>query len=195
MQGLLNVSTSRENAYALYAKIMQYEAGGGLSPRAAILAENALGHISQWFVLKNSPYVRPFMVALTARALIKYWEINPDPRIISALKLAADSLWAYWLPAQGSFKYTSVDTGAFPTTAPDYNTGGTEPAPDLNLLIAPLYGFLYHVTGDMSYLDRGDQIFLGGVNNAFMNGIKQFNQSYFWSFEYVSYRKDAPLAQ
>jgi hypothetical protein len=63
-------------------------------------------------------------------------------------------------------------------------------APDLNLLIAPAYAWLYSRTGDTTYRDRGDQIFAGGVKGAWLDGSKVFNQNYMWSFDYVKWRSE-----
>jgi hypothetical protein len=98
-----------------------------------------------------------------------------------------------WLPGSRSFKYTNVNTANFPSSHPAYNTGGTEPAPDLNLLIAPVFGWLYHQTGETKYLTRGDEIFAGGVAQAYLSNGKQFNQNYRRSFEYLRLRSLPPL--
>ena len=73
------------------------------------------------------------------------------------------------------------------------DTGGMEAAPDLNLLIAPVYAWLYHQTGNTVYRDRADQIFAGGVAGAFLSQGKQFDQNYRLSFEYLRWRNSAPL--
>jgi hypothetical protein len=193
---LIPFLASRENAYALYAKLIQFEASGTWNPRIETLVNNALGHVDQWFVTRSATFIRPFMAALTARSLIKYWNITNDPRVIPAIKIIADNLWSEcWLPGNVAFSYTNVDTALFAPTASGYNSGGREATPDLNLLIAPLYGFLYHVTGDRLYVERGDQIFSGGVRGAWLTNAKQFNQSYFWSFDYVSWRSEAPMSR
>ena len=61
-------------------------------------------------------------------------------------------------------------------------------APDLNMLIAPAFAWLYKETGDAKYRDRGDQIFGGGVQHAWLDNGKQFNQNYRWSFDYIRLR-------
>jgi hypothetical protein len=70
----------------------------------------------------------------------------------------------------------------------DLNQSPRQPAPDLNLLIAPLYAWLWKQTGNPSYRDRGDQLWQGGVEGAYLDGGKQFNQNYWWSFDYVAWR-------
>jgi hypothetical protein len=47
---------------------------------------------------------------------------------------------------------------------------------------------MYQQTGDDTYRDRGDQVFAGGVRGAWLDGPKQFNQNYMWSFDYVKWR-------
>jgi hypothetical protein len=62
-------------------------------------------------------------------------------------------------------------------------------APDLNMLIAPAYAWVYKQTGSETARIQGDAIFAGGVRNACLNcGGKQFNQSYIYSFDYVRWR-------
>lgn len=170
---------SRENAYILALYLKQEEAGQPLNPRAATLVNNALGHIDQWFVSKTAPWVRPFMVALTAQALIEYRQLHRDDRILPALILAAETMRAeLWLPQYESFKYTDRVT----------DTGGMEPAVDLNNLIAPMYWYLGLVTGEAKYRIWGDEIFVGGRTAWISANQKQFNQNYRWIFDGLRWR-------
>ena len=65
---------------------------------------------------------------------------------------------------------------------------------EVDLLIAPAYAWIYHLTGDPVYQVRGDKAFAGGVKGAWLDGGKMFTQSYRWSFDYVKWRT-APTAQ
>jgi hypothetical protein len=176
----IHTASSREVAYALNALVTAKDLGDTtLSSKIQLAADMAIGHLDQWFVSKNAPFVRPFMVALTSEALIKYFEKSGDPRVPPLIKIAADTMWnTMWLPGNKSFQYTDRVAGG----------GGTEPAPDLNLLIAPMYGWLYQQTGDVKYRDQGDQIFSGGVIGAYLGRGKQWTQNYRWSFDYVKWR-------
>ena len=88
-------------------------------------------------------------------------------------------MWEHlWVSSAGAFKYTD--------RIMPY--GGVDPAPDLNLLIAPLYGWLYKMTGEETYRQHGDVIFAGGVQGAYFNDPKHFNQNYRWSFDYLRWR-------
>ncbi len=90
-------------------------------------------------------------------------------------------------------------------TANNWNdTGGTgystlryesilkaKPTPVLNLLIAPLYAWVYKQTGEADYIEIGDKLWEAGValTNVGWN-TKIFNQNYRWSFKYIEWRKE-----
>jgi PKD repeat protein len=171
---------SREVAYSAMAMINAESMGAAHRPRLEQFVDQMLGHIHQWFVEQSSSNWGPFMFGLTAEALIKYYtEISPDPRIPVALELGANAIWSQaWLPSESAFWYRL-----------DEQT----PAADLNLLIAPVYGWLYRETGNTIYRERGDQIFNGGVERAWLVGAKQFNQNYRWSMKYLEWRNEGDL--
>jgi hypothetical protein len=170
---------SRETAYVINAYLAAQDAGDAPDPFLPTAVNYALGHIDQWFVSKTCADTMPFMVGLTMEALIGYYEHTGDTRIPPKIRLAADELWrSAWLPAGTAFYYESAgDNGA---------------APDLNLLIAPAYAWLWQKTGLAKYLDRGDQIFSGGVLYATLSSGKQFTQNYRSSFDYVRWRSAVP---
>jgi hypothetical protein len=173
-------ASSREVAYAIMSYIDAEKLGAPRRQRLAALVDQALGHLQQWFVQKSSSNWAPFMVGLTAEALISYHtHIRKDPRIVPALERATDAMWKEaWLPKSEAFFYRAD------------NPRGA--APDLNLLVAPIFAWLYLETGKPIYRDRGDQVFAGGVRHANIDASqKHFNQSYRWSFDYVKWRREA----
>ena len=195
----------REVAYAIRAYLNAEKLGQPRRARLAVLINQAFGYVNQWFISKSyrceptvcsptSPpaeaagqyYVQPFMAGLTMEALIMYYDATPNAperaRTLSAIKTSADWLWANaWVAHDQAFWYENwaPDASQLPTRSG---------APDLNLLIAPAYAWLYHVTGDGRYRDQGDQIFAGGVTKAFLDNPKQFDQNYISSFDYVKWR-------
>ena len=176
-----SVDSSREVAYAIVNYLNAEAIGLPRRARLADMVNQSLGHIDQWFIARTAPYMRPFMVALTCKALIQYYEVTLDPRIPPAVKTAIDGVWSQtWLPDQLTFQYTNVVT----------STGGLDPSPDLNLLIAPVYAWWYLQSGETTYRDKADLIFEGGVRygSPSLYYAKQFNQNYFWSFDYLRYR-------
>lgn len=181
----VDAAYSREVAYAIMSYLNAEIVGQPRKARLVSLVNQALGHFDQWFVYKNAEYVRPFMFALSSQALITYYsQVAAEPRILAAIKNGADWIWHNtWLESATAFKYTDRN----------HSTGGTEAAPDLNLLIAPVYAWLWHQTGEVFYRDCADRIFAGGVKNAYLVNAKQFNQNYRWSFDFVKWRSAAPL--
>lgn len=178
---------SRETAYLIHAYLTAMEIGEVKHPNLDLSVNYAIGHIEQWAVSKTATYVKPWMIGLTLEALIRYYEATGDARIPPLVQRAVDFLWeesGTWVPAVKAFKYISVDV---PGDDPP------DPAPDVNLLVAPAFAWLYHRTGDSKYQIAGDQIFEGAVDGAWLYGGKQFTQNYRWSFEYVRLRSMAPL--
>jgi len=167
----------RETGYAIMSYLDTEDLGQPRRTRLSLLVNHALGHLSAFF--DQGKTFRPFMVGIELQALIQYHDKTGDSRIIPAVIKAADGLWSKaWRPAQEAFLY---DTNDQSTTAPD-----------LNLIVAPAYAWLYHKTGQIRFRDRGDAIFAGGVRRSWLENIKQFNQSYWRSFEYVRLRKLPP---
>lgn len=179
-----DASMSREVAYAIMAYLNAEHVGQQRKGRLGLLVSQALAHLDQWFVSQSAEYVRPFMFALTSQALIAFDTEVGSPRILPAIKHGADWIWNNtWIDSQAAFKYTDRN----------HSSGGTEAAPDLNLLIAPVYAWLWHRTGETVYRDRADKIFVGGVRNAYLVNGKQYNQNYRWSFDYIRWRSSAPI--
>src|SRR5262249_10258097 len=120
----------RETAYALETYLAAMEIGEPANPRLSLYADVLLGDLDQMFVTQTFNDVRPFMAGLAAEALIKYEQVTGDLRVLPALKTTADWLWNHaWMPANQAFYYETPGTVG--------NPGPAQPAPDLNLLIAP----------------------------------------------------------
>jgi hypothetical protein len=167
-------------AYAILAYLQAERVGEARRDRLLQLVEQAYDHLDQWIGRGDAAYVRPFMAALTSQALIEWHQASGDGRVVPALVQAWDELWdRTWTSGHGAFMYTDRNV----------ESGGTEPAPDLNLLIAPVFSWLYLQTGEPRFLERGDAIFRSGVANGFLDNPKQFNQSYRWSFDFLRWRQ------
>src|SRR5713226_9596128 len=161
---------SREVAYAIISYINAEKVGASPRARLPLLVSQALGHIDQWFISKTyrcgtdptlpqqgitgcdppaatgQYYIQPFMVGLTSAALIMYYDKTGDPRVLPAVRTAMDWLWANaWAAADQAFWYDNwVPNPSIPLPP--------QPgAPDLNLLIAPAFAWLFHQTGDTKY--------------------------------------------
>jgi hypothetical protein len=172
---------SREVAYSIMSYLNAETVGQPHRARLDDLVTQAVGHLDQWFVSKTAPYLQPFMAGLTMEALIQYnTAVGGDPRILPAIQSAVDSLWSHnWLSDNQSFQYVDRELVV---------DGGPTPAPDLNMLIAPAYAWMYHQTGNPMYQQEADAIFKGGVEDAYLQGAKQFNQNYLFAFDFLTWR-------
>src|SRR5262249_49274141 len=120
--GMISAASSREVAYHLMAYLLARATGEPPSAVGDAYLDLAFGHIDQWVVSKNfrwpsgvdpsaavgQYYIQPFMVGLTAEALIQHYEtqIPQDVRIPAAIKLAMDWLWANaWVATDQGFWY------------------------------------------------------------------------------------------
>ncbi len=114
---------SREVSYGLSA-MLNAEVVGWSDPQLKKLwLDLLLGDFDQWFVTKNADYVQPFMVALAAESLIKYYDKTQDPIVLEVLSNAFETLWnTEWDVASQAFLYENAE----------HQPG---PAADLNLLI------------------------------------------------------------
>jgi len=170
---------SRETAYALMTHLANAKLGTINTARIAQLAGFALGHIDQW--ANNQTFVKPFMAALTAEALIEYHARYDDSRVLPALEKLADYVWdKTWRQSAEAFLYI------------DRSISGEDPsipAPDLNLLISPMFSWLWYQTGQVRFKDRHDAIWNGGVKRAWLAGAKVFNQSMRWSIQGLKWRQ------
>lgn len=183
--------TWREAAYSLRIFMLTEKLGKPHYEMLDTLLEVCLGHCDQWFVSRPEyRNWRPFMAGVTMEALIQYYEIyKQDSRIFHAVKNGIDYLWDNaWLEKDSAFKFNIArfvtDCGA--------TIADTIPAPDLNMLIGPSFGWMYKMTGDPKYIERGDKIFAGSVKGAWLTGSKQFNQSYRSAFDYLKWRDQIP---
>lgn len=175
---MVRIDGSREVAYNIESKLLAESVGYNDRAEVQRLVGLAMGHYDQWFISRTAEYVRPFMAALTAEALILWHEKTQDPKVLPLLKTGADWMWDHmWVSGIDTFKYTDKKMPH----------GGEDPTPDLNLLVVPLYGWLYKMTGDDKYRERGDKIFAAGVLGGYLNDPKHFNQNYRWSFDYVKW--------
>lgn len=128
-----------------------------------------------------------FMAGLLNEALIRYYTwFEPDRRIPGSVRKALDYLWTQWRADDQAFAYYSGE-------CPGH--GGRGAAADLSMLIVNGFGWYYHLTGDRTYLLRGDRVFAGAVGKAYLSGSKQFNQQYASSYQYLALRRRAPVPE
>ncbi len=220
---------SREIAYLISAHINAEKFGLPRQEEAlALYVTMAMNHLDEWitetYESPDSHRLSPFMVGLTAEALIEFyeWEIEndrnpsdlfahpsvthtPTRTITQALQQIAYNMRYTATVESGDNAGKKMWVDDIGGSRPNWNdTGGTgystlryesinkgAPAPVLNLLIAPLYAWVYKQTGEADYIEIGDKLWEAGValTNVGWN-TKIFNQNYRWSFKYVEWRKE-----
>ncbi len=166
----------------------------------------------------GSGRVAPFMVGLTTHALIEFYEWETEngrdpntywhktfPLAYHDKPLQSRSVrWDTILEAiEDTLTYlhdeatmqSHPDRRLFVTDEDGYGAfryediGDSNPAPDLNMLIAPSYAWLYFKTGNEKYRGIADKLFGSAVQNAYLKRGKIFNQNYRRAFEYLQWRQ------
>ncbi|MCF6351828.1 MAG: T9SS type A sorting domain-containing protein [Cyclobacteriaceae bacterium] len=218
---------SREIAYMISAHINAEKIGHPRQEEAlALYVTMAMNHLDEWitetYASPDSHRLAPFMVGLTAEALIEYyeWEIEnernpsdifthpsvtyiPTRTITQALQEIAHHMRytatvesgvnagkPMWVEDVGGTNYPFNDEGGTGYAALRYESiNNARPSPTLSLLIAPLYAWVFKQTGEIDYINIGDQLWEGGVALADISwNTKIYNQNYRWSFDYVRWR-------
>ena len=200
-------SASREIAYMIDTHAMAERAGLPRRKKAlAAYVDRALRHVDIWTTgnyITDDPdwqFCQSFMAGLTASALIGYYRLtvetgDADRRVPAAIRALGNWLiantWVEDHEPPGTAGNAPRTYGAFRYVVPATpGVGDSEPAPDINLLVAPLFGWLYRETGDVTYRTVGDKAFIGGVAFAYLVPDKAFNQNYRASFQYLQWRAD-----
>jgi hypothetical protein len=191
--------STREGCYMLGTKRADYDAGGGTTlAQVKQMAAYCLGNVDQ--AVNSGGFEECFIDGLAAKALIDYYNDpltgNGDIRVPPAMQALADHLWTEWLPYDGNggmFFYMKSIYGQFGSiemNKTDTSTGSG--LTSLNLIIAPLYAWVYKMTGIQKYQLEGDQVWATGVNLPPSDLLavtgKNFSQTYRWSFDYVKWR-------
>lgn len=171
----------RENAYRILAELDARAVGYVSRSILDSWIAQALDHMDQWTVAKTSSYVRPFMVSLVVKALIRVYEEYPAYSRASEIPTAVANAYEYlytgcaggtcfgslWLPYDAAnsnsqaFRYTDRVT-------PQNDCVTTEACdsagqPDLTGLILPPLGWLFKVTSDYKWLTRGNDALAGCI--------------------------------
>ncbi len=145
--------------------------------------------------------IHPFTLGLVMEALINYYELDraeghvPDARIPLEIRKVLD----WWQATQHiatthALAYQVYDLPMDPTLVSGTLYGATE----LNDLVAPAYAWYWSKTGNSTYRVAGDDLFNHVFDSAGSAGtlvgggwtysVKEFNQVYKWSFDFVRWR-------
>jgi hypothetical protein len=203
------VSSARSGAYMLDDRLAAEIAGAPRNPFVPRDVDVLLGFLDQTYNLNLSNpnqqgyCAHPFSIGLVMEALINYYELDvaegntPDARIPLEIKKVLD-WWnaTQYIPSTHTLAYQAYDVPVDPTLV----GGALYSATELNDLVSPAYAWYWSKTGDNTYLTRGDDLFnhvfdsamlynpSGFLGNGWTYSVKEFNQIYEWSFDYVRWR-------
>ena len=177
-------------------------------------------HLYEWrtgsyrgYYERGQPRFAPFMFGFTAHALIEFveWERENgrDPMAAwpqqfpidygSGIDTTAPKIeWETITDAIADVAVWAVESAEHKNGEPMWRLGGflyedinrAKAAYDLNLLIAHVYAWLWKETGDMRFLELGNQIFEGGARNGATVTGKHFNQQYTYAFDFLKWREE-----
>jgi hypothetical protein len=135
-------------------------------------ADGAFRFSSQGFENSN------FMTGILNDAFGTYYdEVLADPRVLESVKKSHNFLMTtQWKSASGAFPYYSG------TGSNAYIAG------DLNGMFVSYMAWLYATTNDPAIRTHGEDVFRGGVQNAYLISDKQFNQWYMNSWRWLGAR-------
>jgi hypothetical protein len=178
----------RECSYSL-ANIIYADRIGitpGRPERRADLVDWCIDWLDHYFVREDwvgiDVVFANFQVSYLCWVLIEELEDNPsDSRILPAIRTACDSMWEnYWQENAQSWNYNNN---------PDSSLGGgVYGAPDLAMLIAPIYAWLAVQDNSQAQMDRADYGYAGLAQGGSITPGKHFNQMTVRMPEYLEWR-------
>ena len=171
-----DVNLIRETAYIVETYVKQQQLTGVVNPHLAKAVDYLLGDFDVIFRSDPNAYQQSFFDGLAAEALIQYYEVSSDPRVPVAIKTMLDFIWTNcWDQNTHMLLYSPLATpGAYETVS--------------NNLVAPAFAWYWNVTGDTTYLTRGDELFVHALDQDITYSGKIFSQNYHWSFDYLRWR-------
>jgi len=190
----IHVGYQRESAINLITLVRYSQMTGA---RAAYLTESAniiAGHLGQ--LTQGGLFDQPFFDGISMEALISAYEYDGTTFawVPSFLAWYQDWFWTHAIDTDsadatyGSAAYNVIPVNLWPAcTFPNnlvmWYTG-------LNNLFCPVWAWLYNLTGNDTYRQRGDLLFEHTLDEPIYDG-KWFSQVYTWGFDYVHYRNSA----
>ena len=184
-------SDPREAGYSLMALVASTVLGDDHRAGARQMLDVALANQKsdgRWEgtsdLVPAGPFVLNYMTGLLMEGLVLYDRAIGDPRIVPALRKGVDWTWStQWVSRSQAFQYANINSGSV----------NTQPAPDLNGLMLPAWGYLFSATGDTRYRDQGNQIFQGlsNVIPSVTGDEKHYAQIYRSSGRYLGFLTQA----
>jgi hypothetical protein len=139
----------------------------------------------QWAVDADAAlFHQVFFGGLTEEQLSEWYKLTRDPRVPVVMKAYSDRHWNYWLNQETWQSYYNVyPFGERCGTACQLYTD-----PQLNCFLVYLNWFIWRITGDNTYRDRGDALFAHMYDQGVPFYMKMSNEIYFRTMDGVAIR-------
>lgn len=206
MTGSLDTGGQREQGVALDKYVERIIWGGVSEPctlaRAGCTGKYAIVENAQaameavlWMIDETARerwYIahQPIFMGFGMRALVHYYQnVHQDERIPVVVKRYLDAYWdAPWFNTTTNQQYYSPEP-----TGDRCDSGCTSWAsPTMNGTLIPAYWWIFRMTGDETYLSRGDQLFdkffTPGSSGTWPYNPKEISEMNFWIFDGFKYR-------
>lgn len=184
--GWVEDAAMRENAFAFERRLARLEVTGEPDYTLPGYADAALAqlYINATDSAERS-FNEPFMLGLVMRPLIRWYMISHDQRVPYVVKLTLDKLWNDWYDKRAHhFFYNTEPPGPRCNTDCRKYTLST-----LNNLVAPAYAWYWRLTGDNTFMVRGDDLFAHVWDDSSPYNAKEWSQGYYWSWDFVEWRE------
>ncbi|MCF6352144.1 MAG: T9SS type A sorting domain-containing protein [Cyclobacteriaceae bacterium] len=168
-----------------------------LSPFMVALASEALIEFYEWEAANERDpqalFTHPAVAYNPTRTITEaIQQIAYNMRYTSTVESGANAGKPMWVEDMGGTNNNWDDTGGTGYSTLRYESiKNARPTPVLNLLICPLYAWVFKQTGEEDYINIGDKLWESGMalSNVGWN-TKIFNQNYRWSFDYIKWRNE-----
>lgn len=177
--GSLDPYLMREASYALEIMVKYEQLTGQRDWHLTRTADYLLGDIDMLTESNIHGFQQSFFDGLLMEALIQYYELTEDPRVPPRIKQMLDWIWTTsWNKDTHKLQYNPLDIpSAYDTVS-------------INLVV-PAFAWYWQLSGDNTYLSRGDEMFLHALDEDISYSGKIFSQNFRWSFDYVRWRRGA----
>ncbi len=169
-----------------------------LSPFMVGLTSEALIEFYEWEIENNRDpsalFTHPSVLYNSTRTIPEaLQQVAYHMRYTATVESGDNAGKLMWVEDMSGNSYaTWGDEGGSGYSALRYESiNNARPAPALNLLICPLYAWVFKQTGNLDYINIGDKLWEAGVATTNVGwNTKTYNQNYRWSFDYVKWRNE-----
>jgi hypothetical protein len=188
--GTVHPSFIRETAYVVQNFVKAEQLTGVRSPLLPRAVDLLIGQVNQLVNPEANTLHQLFYDGLALESLIHYHDLTKDERIPVIVDRFLEWIWKNARDPQTGTKLV-YNPLALPQA---YNTVA-------NNMVAPAWAWLWRLTGNDLYRERGDILFAHALDDSIDYSGKIFAQNFRWSMDYVRFRRGgsysatSPLSQ